>query len=115
MTLGTVEPLAARATPGGTILSTRSSGLPRMAALAGPSRFSSPAGTRPAAKWVSSSKNGEVWREATGAATATEKQRTESTLEYLEAKGHGVCNLLSSGSEIIIYRERGRGKMRKQM
>ena len=35
-----------------------SSGLPRMAAVAAQSRFSSPAGTRPAGKFVSSSTNG---------------------------------------------------------
>lgn len=58
-----------------------------------------------------------VGREATGEATATENERPESTRKYLEAKGHSVCNLLSSGSEIIIYRgaERVGGQMIKQM
>ena len=41
--------------------------------------------------------------------TAAEKEHAESTLKYLEAKGHSVCNLLSYGTEITIYKERERG------
>lgn len=55
---GSAEPFTAMGRPGRIVTLTRSSGLPRMAAVAAQSRFSSPAGTRPAGKFVSSSTNG---------------------------------------------------------